>query len=251
MGGSKPSAPKVIMPAPTAPIVFQSVVPEQSYRDLAAQLGRYQEQQGEIAKQKYAEVGTPAEIGARQAARDVKSEQAYLASLPGGRDSAGMDRYKAYTTGLTGGLETASGTYNEPDTFTRSYSGSTANLEPSDDGRRTALSAAQSQYAGALSRIGEVPSPTKTENPSWANEEAWKGAMDQTKTIETGKKEEAPSPTPSPTPAPSYSPGKRGRLERRAAKYKTRAEKIDNLLKQYGTTPTTATQPTSTTPPTA
>ena len=38
MGGSKPSAPQVVMPSPAAPIVFQSIVPEQSYGDLAAQI---------------------------------------------------------------------------------------------------------------------------------------------------------------------------------------------------------------------
>lgn len=77
------------MPAPVAPIVFQSIVPEQSYTDLAAQMERYQQQRGEIEKQRYSEVGTPGEIGAKQMARDVKTEQAYLASLPG-REPVGV-----------------------------------------------------------------------------------------------------------------------------------------------------------------
>lgn len=147
MGGSSPSAPQVIMPSPTPPLVFQSVVPEQSYKDLAAQRNRYQEQQEEIAKQRYSEVGTPAEIGARQRARDVKTEEAYLASLPGRSD-------------------------NPVRTM----------MEPS----RTALSEAQAQYADAVTRVKDVPAPPKTEKPSWADEELWKGAMDQTKTIKTG-----------------------------------------------------------------
>ena len=71
------------MPSPAAPIVFQSIVPEQSYKDLAAQMKRYQQERGAIEKQRYSEVGTPGEIGARQRARDVKTEEAYLASLPG------------------------------------------------------------------------------------------------------------------------------------------------------------------------
>jgi hypothetical protein len=186
MGGSKPSAPQVVMPSPAAPIVFQSIVGEESYRALADQMKRYQQERGEVAKQRYSEVGTPGEIGARQRARDVKTEEAYLASLPGRKPAGSVDRYKAYTTGQTGGLETASGTYNEPDTFTRSYSGARGMMEPPRGASSTALSEARAQYADALTRVNEVPAPPKTEKPSWADEELWKGAMDQTKTIKTG-----------------------------------------------------------------
>ncbi len=171
MGGSKPGAPQVIMPAPTSPIVFQSIVPEQSYKDLAAQMERYQQQREEIKKQRYSEVGTPGEIGARQRARDVKTEEAYLASLPGRKPA--------------GGLETASGTYNEPDTFTRSYSGTSGMMGPPRGASSTASSEARAQYADALTRVNEVPAPPKSEKPSWADEELWKGAMDTTKTIPT------------------------------------------------------------------
>jgi|TARA_R110000822_G_scaffold113245_5_gene244363 hypothetical protein len=186
MGGSNPSAPQVVMPAPAAPIVFQSLVPEQSYKDLAAQMGRYQQQRGEIEKQRYSEVGTPGEIGARQRARDVKTEEAYLASLPGRKPAGSVDRYKAYTTGQPGGLETASGTHNKPDTFTRSYSGARGMMEPPRGVSNTALSGARAQYADALNRVNEVPAPPKTEKPSWADEELWKGVMEQTKTVKTG-----------------------------------------------------------------
>ena len=127
------------MPAPTAPIVFQSIVPEQSYKDLAAQMERYEQQRREIEKQRYSEVGTPDEIGARQRARYAKTEGAYLASLPGRKPAGSVDR-----------------------------------------------SEARAQYADVLTRVNEVPAPPKTEKPSWADEELWKGAMDQTKTIKTG-----------------------------------------------------------------
>jgi hypothetical protein len=152
MGGSKPSAPQVVMPSPAAPIVFQSIVPEQSYGDLAAQMQRYQQQRGAIEKQRYSEVGTPGEIGARQRARDVKTEEAYLASLPGQKPP-----------GSVGGM-----------------------MEPPRGVSSTALSEARAQYADALTRVNEVPAPPKTEKPSWADEELWKGVMDQTKTIKTG-----------------------------------------------------------------
>lgn len=141
------------MPAPTSPIVFQSLVPEQSYKDLSAQMERYQQQRGEIEKQRYSEVGTPGEIGARQRARDVKTEWAYLESLPG-RKPPGSG---------TGGM-----------------------MAPPSGVSNTALSEARAQYADALTRVNEVPAPPKTEKPSWADEELWKGVMDQTKTIKTG-----------------------------------------------------------------
>lgn len=153
MGGSRPSAPQVVMPAPTSPIVFQSIVPEQSYRDLADQMQRYNQQRGAIEKQRYSEVGTPGEIGARQRARDVKTEEAYLASLPGREPArSGTGEMMAQPRGVS----------------------------------KTALSEARAQYADALTRVNEVPAPPKTEKPSWADEDLWKGAMDQTKTIKVG-----------------------------------------------------------------
>jgi hypothetical protein len=97
-----------------------------------------------------------------------------------------MDRYKAYTTGLTGGMDTASGTYNEPDTFTRSYGSQSAMTEPTKQPDQPALSLAQAQYADALIRVKDTPTPTKTEKPSWADEDLWKGVMEQTKTVKTG-----------------------------------------------------------------
>ena len=58
MGGSKPSAPTVIMPAETKPQQFQSVIPEKSFKDLAEQMGRIEKETGKIQQQRYDEVGT-------------------------------------------------------------------------------------------------------------------------------------------------------------------------------------------------
>ena len=69
MGGSKPSAPTVIMPAETKPQQFQTVIPEKSFKDLAQQMGRIEAETGKIQEQRYDEVGTPAEIGARAKGR--------------------------------------------------------------------------------------------------------------------------------------------------------------------------------------
>ena len=80
MGGSKPSAPTVIMPAETKPQQFQSVIPEKSFKDLAEQMGRIEKETGKIQDQRYDEVGTPAEIGARAKGTNMLAAAAYLSS---------------------------------------------------------------------------------------------------------------------------------------------------------------------------
>lgn len=165
MGGTKPSAPQVIMPAPSSPTVFQTTVPLKSYKDLAAQLGRFQTELGKVQGQRYQEVGTPAQIGAAQQARNVKTEEAYLASLPKG------DRYLAQTTGQPAGV------MGTPEAGTR----------PSG----TSLSLAQSALAKALERIDETPAPTISETPEWAQ-----GTLQYKKIVDGDKTtyEEIPGP---------------------------------------------------------
>ena len=82
MGGGKPSAPTVIMPAQTKPQQFQSVIPEKSFKDLAQQMGRIETETGKIQDQRYDEVGTPAEIGARAKGTNMLAAASYLSSLP-------------------------------------------------------------------------------------------------------------------------------------------------------------------------
>ena len=82
MGGSKPSAPTVIMPAETKAEKFQSVIPEKSFKDLAEQMGRIAAETGKIQQQRYDEVGTPSEIGARSKGTNMLAAAAYLSSLP-------------------------------------------------------------------------------------------------------------------------------------------------------------------------
>ena len=74
MGGGKPSAPTVIMPAETKPQQFQSVIPEKSFKDLAEQMGRIETETGKIQQQRYDEVGTPAEMGARSKGTNFKAD---------------------------------------------------------------------------------------------------------------------------------------------------------------------------------
>lgn len=138
MGGSRPSPPSVVMPAPTAPTTYQSVTPLESYQDLAEQLKRIQTETGKIAEQRYQEVGTPTELGARQAARRQLEAAAYLSSVPTG------DKYLTELTGKTG------------------------QFEPVKTAAEQQLTEAQKEYAEALKKIGEQPAATIAETPSWA-----------------------------------------------------------------------------------
>jgi len=128
----------VILPTPTAPTLFQSVTPLESFEDLAGVMRRAQEETAKIQQQRYREVGTPAEIGARQAGRRMKEEASYLASIPQG------DRFLREARG--GG---------DPFGAIRGAS-------------EMGLTEAQKEYAKALEKAGEIPEPTISSTPSWA-----------------------------------------------------------------------------------
>lgn len=128
----------MILPTPTAPTLFQSVTPLESFEDAAGALRRAQEETAKIQQQRYREVGTPAEIGARQAGRRMKEEASYLASLPQG------DRFLREARG--GG---------DPFGAIRGAS-------------EMGLTEAQKEYAKALEKAGEIPEPTISSTPSWA-----------------------------------------------------------------------------------
>lgn len=139
MGGKPaPAAPTVVMPSPTAATTFQSVTPLESYQDVAGQLKRIQEEQAKIAEQRYQEVGTPTQLGARAAGRRAVEAAAYLAAVPTG------DKYIEQTTGKTG------------------------QYEPVKKAAEEQLTEAQKEYAEALKKMGEKPAPTIAETPSWA-----------------------------------------------------------------------------------
>ena len=138
MGGSRPSAPVTVMPAPTAPTFYQSLIPQESFEDTAAYLKRIQEETGKIQKQRYQEVGTPAELGVRMAGRRLQETSSYGASLPKG------DKYLQQTTGVT-------------DPY--------AQLKDAIGAQKYQ---ALTEYDAALARIGDVPAPTVDETPSWA-----------------------------------------------------------------------------------
>jgi len=138
MGGSRPSPPSVIMPAPTAPTLYQSVTPLESYQDLAEQKKRIQTETAKLQEQRYQEVGTPAELGARQAGIRSREAAAYLASIPQG------DKALEQITGVKDPYEPLKKTVTQE------------------------LTDAQKAYAAAMQMVGRKPEPTIDETPSWA-----------------------------------------------------------------------------------
>lgn len=138
MGGSPPSPPTVVMPAPTAPTTYRSVVPLESYKQTADYLKRLTEKTQDIEERTQQQVGTPAEIGARMAQRRVQEQAAYLSAVPTG------DKYLEETTGVKDKFE--------------------AVREAAKLGTVSATEA----YLKALERIGEKPKKLEYEEPEWA-----------------------------------------------------------------------------------
>ena len=176
MGGSRPSAPTVIMPAETKPQQFQTVIPEKSFKDLAQQMGRIEAETGKIQDQRYDEVGTPAEIGARAKGRNVRSAAAYLASLPSAMaDTSFQTTPRPFDikstpsaattvpgqTGLKAGQSTATGTTPK------------SQLDYVKDAAKQNLDQAKKEYSAAL-KLAQTkgrPKPTITKDPSFAKQD--------------------------------------------------------------------------------
>lgn len=135
MGSSPPTI--VQTPAP-APKFFKSVVPLESYQMMADVMRRTQEETNKLKEQRYSEVGTPAELGARAAGRRAQEAASYLSSIPFG------DKYLRETRGAVG------------------------QYKPAREAAAENLTDAQQAYAEAMSKIDERPTPTPFEMPMWA-----------------------------------------------------------------------------------
>ena len=176
MGGSKPSAPTVIMPAETKPQQFQTVIPEKSFKDLAQQMGRIEAETGKIQEQRYDEVGTPAEIGARSKGRNVQTAAAYLASLPSAMaDTSFQTTPRPFDikstplaattvpgqTGVKSGQSTATGVTSK------------SQLDYVKDAAKDNLNRAKQEYSAALklAKTKGRPKPTITKDPSFAKQD--------------------------------------------------------------------------------
>ena len=176
MGGSKPSAPTVIMPAETKPQQFQSVIPEKSFKDLAEQMNRIETETGKMQDQRFDEVGTPAEMGARSKGTNFKAAAAYLASLPSAMPDTSFQTTprpfdikstpSAATTvpgqtGLKAGQSTATGTTPK------------SQLDYVKDAAKQNLDQAKKEYSAAL-KLAQTkgrPKPTITKDPSFAKQD--------------------------------------------------------------------------------
>ena len=84
MGGRKETPPTIIMPAEGAPQAFQTIVPQKSYKDMAESTQRTEKEINRLMGQRYNEVGTPEEIGARKKGVEMQAAASYLSSLPKG-----------------------------------------------------------------------------------------------------------------------------------------------------------------------
>lgn len=135
MGGSPPTT---VLPAPTAPTVYQSVIPKESFAHTADYLARIQDQTQRAQDTLYSQAGTPAQLRAQNAGVDMQAAGTYLASLPSG------------------------------DKYTKATSGVDNKFAPAQQAAATRFSQSQQDYAEAVSRAGDKPEPIKKERPSWA-----------------------------------------------------------------------------------
>jgi predicted DNA-binding transcriptional regulator AlpA len=72
------------MPTPAAPTLYKSVIPESDFAAAGEYLARMRADRKAAEIKRYEQVGTPAEIGARQAAIRAQEGATYAASLPKG-----------------------------------------------------------------------------------------------------------------------------------------------------------------------
>ena len=81
--GSRPApAPTTYIPAPVAPTVFQSVIPEEDFASATQYIQELKTEREAAKAERYAEIGTPEEIRSRMDKRSKVTEAAYESSLP-------------------------------------------------------------------------------------------------------------------------------------------------------------------------
>ena len=191
MGGSKPSAPTVIMPAETKPQQFQSVIPEKSFKDLAEQMGRIEKETGKIQQQRYDEVGTPAEMGARSKGTNMLAAAAYLSSLPNKTPDTSFQ-----TTPRPFGITSTKDAFDQKKGQTARASTGTSTAPATapktqlDFVKETAkenLNKAKKEYLDAveLAKTKGRPTATITKDPSFAKQDP-KGLLPKKYNPETG-----------------------------------------------------------------
>ena len=184
MGGSKPSPPTIIMPEESNPQAFQTIIPQKSYKDLAEQMRRTEKEINRITAQRYDEVGTPAEIGAKQRAIEMQEAASYASSLP--RGGSPDERFKETPRAFPiksnrrstfdtvpgsmsgfGGSRPGTGpgpTQGGPRTFSRGP------IDPAKQAAAIRFEKSKKDYAKALNRAATTPRSfmPETVNPGFA-----------------------------------------------------------------------------------
>jgi len=82
--GSQPSAPVTYIPTAAAPTLFESRIPEPDFKRAGQYLAKIRSDRKVAEQQRYQQVGTPAEMGARGARIQEQAAASYSASLPQG-----------------------------------------------------------------------------------------------------------------------------------------------------------------------
>ena len=177
MGTSRTPGQVIMMPEKKpAARAYTQLTPQVSYQALADQGKRIDEETAKIQGQRYDEVGTPAELGARLAGTNLQAAASYLASLPTGKDMATGFQ----PTGRPFQIQsTPQGTAAVPTTQTASSKpatniGATQSINPryqsAVDAAVVRLSDANKAYTTAKTKAATQPRPKGTVHgtPSWA-----------------------------------------------------------------------------------
>ena len=176
MGGSRPSPAPVAFAPPTPPQAqtFLQVTPQKSYQALAEYGGRIEKETDKVQGQRYDEVGTPEELGARMAGHRVQEAASYLASLPTGYDRpVGFQK----TPRPFDIQSTPQGTATVPTTQTASAQPTSvtppavsSKFQPAVDAAAVRLSDAMNAYKQAKQNAaaGGRPKGTISPTPAWA-----------------------------------------------------------------------------------
>ena len=174
MGGSAPSPPTIIMPPQVAAERYQSLIPQESFQDVAETMNRIERETGKIQQQRYDEVGTPAEIGARQSGVRMREAMNYAASLPNRDPDTSFQstprrgrRFPARRRGTRFAGDRDVNISRRKVTETKPKS----NLEIVRGLAKKQVLDAEKEYKNAVSyaESKDRPTATITENPSFAN----------------------------------------------------------------------------------
>ena len=178
MGGSRPPGQVIMMPEKKpAAQTFLQITPQKSYQALAESMGRIEKETDKFQGQRYDEVGTPEELGARMAGHRVQEAASYLASLPTGQDRPVGFQNTPRPFDIQ---STPQGTATVPTTQTASAQPGittpptvSSQFQPAVDAAAVRLSDAMNAYTKAKQRAASTgrPQGTISPTPAWAKVE--------------------------------------------------------------------------------